>query len=140
MIEAIRLRACLAAVQDNCILLVPHFNTDAGPVQWNLPGGSLHFGENLHSAALREFHEETGLQASIIGLLDVSEMILPERPWHSVTIAFLGKVSGGELAPEASHPFGEKVPRWLSPLELEGIAYHPAKIIEKALSVAALFD
>ena len=91
----IHVRVCVATLQDNRILLVPHYNTDAGPLQWNIPGGRLEFGESLREAALREFTEETGLTAEIIDLLDVSEVLLPERPWHSVTIAFLGRITGG---------------------------------------------
>jgi len=60
----------------------------------------VRFGEGLREAALREFAEETGLRARCLGLLDVSEVILPEKPWHSTTDTFRGEVTGGELAPE----------------------------------------
>ena len=79
MYDVIRIRACLAVVQDHKILLVPHYDTDAGPIQWVIPGGRLRFGESLREAALREFFEETRLRACLTGLLDVSEVILPER-------------------------------------------------------------
>jgi 8-oxo-dGTP diphosphatase len=68
MEEEIRIRACLAAVRDGQILLVPHCGTDAGPVQWTIPGGRVAFGEGLRAAALCEFEEETGLQAEVKGL------------------------------------------------------------------------
>jgi 8-oxo-dGTP diphosphatase len=90
--DTIRLRVCLAVLENQRILLIPNYNTDAGPIQWALPGGRLEFGESLRDAGLREFTEETGLTAEIVDLLDVSEVILPERPWHSVTITFLGTV------------------------------------------------
>jgi len=133
MEEEIRIRACLAAVRDGQILLVPHYGTDAGPVQWTIPGGRVAFGEGLRAAALREFEEETGLQAEITGLLEVSEVILPEKPWHSITVTFAGRVSGGELAPEADHPCGRKVPRWFSERMIEGIPVHPEGTVRKAL-------
>ena len=41
--------------------------------QWALPGGSLDAGEGVHQAALRELHEEVGIDVAsdqILGLLD----------------------------------------------------------------------
>jgi 8-oxo-dGTP diphosphatase len=131
--EGIRIRACLASFRDGQILLVPHHGTDAGPVQWTIPGGQVVFGEGLQGAALREFEEETGLRAEIAGLLDVSEVILLERPWHSITVTFAGRVTGGELAPEAGHRHGRKVPRWFSASTIEGVLVHPERTVQKAL-------
>ena len=135
MSKAIRVRACLAVVEDDKLLLVPHYQTDAGCVQWNLPGGKVEFCEGLEAAALREFQEETGLAAEIIRLLATSEVCLPERPYHSITIAFLGKVTGGALSAEADHGHGVKVPRWFSAAEVTQVAYHPPLIVEKALGM-----
>lgn len=133
---AIRVRVCLAALNDQRILLVPNYDTDVGPIQWGIPGGRLEFGESLRDAGLREFSEETGLIAGIVDLLDVSEVILPERPWHSVTITFLGKVTGGVLRDEIHPVYGRKTPKWLSLEELDGTPYHPRQVIRKALSGA----
>jgi ADP-ribose pyrophosphatase YjhB (NUDIX family) len=131
--SAIRVRVCLAVVERSKILLVPHYQTDVGAVQWKVPGGMVEFGESLETAAVREFCEETGLQAEVTGLQDVSEVILPERPYHSVTIAFTGRVIGGDLRPEANHPYGEKMPRWFSAADLSQVKYHPERTVEIAL-------
>jgi ADP-ribose pyrophosphatase YjhB (NUDIX family) len=132
---AIRIRVGVAVVQDARILLVPHFDTDAGPVQWCIPGGRLELGESLEQAAKREFEEETGLRVQDCHLLDVSEVILPERDYHSITITLRGTVTGGKLRPEPDHRYGDKAPRWLSREELGQLAYHPQSAVEKALGL-----
>ena len=89
---------------------------------------------HLAVAAQRECAEETGIFAEITGLLDVSEVILPEKPWHSVTVTYLGCMVGGDLCAEAGHEHGYKPPRWFSAEELEQVACHPAAVIKKALT------
>jgi len=132
---AIRVRACLAVIQNNRILLVPHFDTDAGPIQWNLPGGKVEFGESVQQAAIRELKEETGISARIVSLLDVSEVIVHHKPWHSVTISYLGELVNGELKSEGGHKYGQKLPKWFTVEELERVQYHPASVIKKALGI-----
>jgi ADP-ribose pyrophosphatase YjhB (NUDIX family) len=133
--KTIRVRACLAVVQGGRILLVPHFGTDVGPIQWNIPGGSVEFGESVQQTAIRELWDETGITARIRGLVDVSEVIIPERPWHSITITFLGEVISGELRSETEHPYGRKIPRWFTADELKQIDYHPMEIINKVMGI-----
>jgi len=135
MNEFIRIRVCLAVVQGARILLVPHFYTGAGAVQWNIPGGCLRFGEKIQDAAVREFEEETGLRARADSLLDVSEVMIPERPYHSITVTYSGTIIGGELAPEPGHAYGAKVPQWLSAEDLAELRYHPQGTVEKALGL-----
>ena len=43
---------------------------------WSLPGGHVEAGERARDAALREVHEETGITADILGLVDVHDVIL----------------------------------------------------------------
>lgn len=126
----------MAVISNSKILLVPHYNTDVGPVQWVIPGGRVEFGETLELAAVREFNEETGLEVRITGLLDVSQVLLPEKLWHSVTITFAGEVTGGELMPETGHRFGEKLSQWISEEDICSLNVHPRETIEKAFSRA----
>jgi ADP-ribose pyrophosphatase YjhB (NUDIX family) len=129
------IRIRVGVVQGGRILLVPHYDTDAGPVQWCVPGGQLEPGESLEEAACREFEQETGLRVQDCQLLDVSEVILAERPYHSITITLSGTVEGGKIRPEPNHRYGEKTPRWLSREELRSLAYHPRSTVEKALAL-----
>jgi ADP-ribose pyrophosphatase YjhB (NUDIX family) len=132
--EEIRIRVALAVVKGDRILLLPHYDTDAGPVQWCIPGGRLGFCESQREAAEREF-EETGLRAQAGELLDVSEVILRERPYHSITVIFSGTVLGGETRPELDHRYGEKMPRWFRAGQLRSLVYHPERMVEKALGL-----
>ena len=133
--EEIRIRVALAVVRGDRILLIPHYDTDAGPVQWCIPGGRLGFGEGLREAAEREFEEETGLRARAGELLDVSEVVLPVRPYHSITVTFSGRDVDGETRPEPGHVYGEKIPRWFDARELCSLVYHPERTVEKALGL-----
>jgi ADP-ribose pyrophosphatase YjhB (NUDIX family) len=134
MTDNIRIRAALAVIADKKILLVPHYNTDVAPHLWYIPGGAVNFGELLQEAAAREFSEETGLQASVGQMIDVYELLRPEKPWHSITITFMGHLVGGLLSAEANQ-YGDKTPQWFSQKELQKVPHHTTKAVEKAFAL-----
>ena len=133
---SIRLRACVEVIENRRILLVPHFNTDVGPVQWHIPGGGVEFGETLAQAAVREVAEETGLIVECSDLVGIHEQIKPDGSWHSVSHIFAGKIVGGAIRSEMS-PYGERRAQWFAQAELRDVKYYPVAMVDKAFLMLA---
>ena len=69
--------------------------------EWSIPGGRIEPGETARQAALRELHEETGVAAELVGLVDVVDAIFNNRAGdlvtrHYVLIDFVAHWTGGE--------------------------------------------
>ncbi len=84
-----RIGVAAVALHDGCILLVQRGN-EPGAKRWSVPGGHLEFGEELHEAVLREFREETGLDAVVDRYLGhVERMGDTPVPYHYVILDFV---------------------------------------------------
>ena len=77
-----------------------------GEGTWTMPGGKLHFGEDLKEAAKREVLEEIGLTINNLDLISVTNDIAQDA--HFVTIGFLCKDFSGQ--PKAMEP--DEITEW----------------------------
>lgn len=63
--------------------------------KWEIPGGSVEFGETFEAALHREIMEEIGVEVEIIELLDICDHIISEEQQHWVSPTFLCKIKSG---------------------------------------------
>lgn len=75
-----------------------------GRTRWGLPKGAVAQGETSEAAALREVHEETGLEADIVKPLDTIEYFFRagDTLIHKKVDFYLMVHTGGELRPQLS--------------------------------------
>jgi ADP-ribose pyrophosphatase YjhB (NUDIX family) len=71
--------------------------------RWSIPGGAQELGETVREAALRELKEETGVDARLLGLIDVVDGIQRDPDarvrFHYTLVDFAAEWVAGDAAP-----------------------------------------
>jgi 8-oxo-dGTP diphosphatase len=82
------------------VLIVRRGKQGAMSGLWSLPGGHIEPGERAADAALRELREETGVEAAILGLVDVHDVVRRDADGtlavHYVLAVYFGRWLRGE--------------------------------------------
>lgn len=77
--------------------------------KWEIPGGSVEFGETCEEAVIREIKEEYGIEIEVIELLGIYDHLIPEEKQHWVAPTFLCKIVKGKpkiMEPEKCDDIG----------------------------------
>jgi len=104
-------------LQEGKIILVKR-RAEPGKDRWSIPGGTVHLGEKVRDATMREAKEESGLDVEIVDErpMDVFDSIITDErgrtKYHFTLIEFLARPKGGTL--KAAEDASEA--RWV-PLE-----------------------
>jgi 8-oxo-dGTP diphosphatase len=79
---------------------------------WSILGGRLESLERLEDCARREAREEAGIDVELVGLLCVTDHILPDEQQHWVSPAYLARIVEGDV--ENREPEKTAELRWCS--------------------------
>lgn len=77
--------------------------------KWEIPGGSVEFGETFEEAVKRELMEEHGVAIEIQELLGICDHIITEEKQHWVSPTYICKIVAGEpkiMEPDKCEEFG----------------------------------
>jgi mutator protein MutT len=100
---------------------------------WEIPGGSVEFGETLQDAIKREMKEEYGIEIELIEQMPAQNHILPDEHQHWVPTCFICGIKSGE--PKIREPHKCDAIGWFAfdklPFLLSKITTLDLKVYEK---------
>ncbi|MBT6096715.1 MAG: NUDIX hydrolase [Rhodospirillaceae bacterium] len=106
---------------------------------WSLPGGAQELGETVNQSAIREAHEETGLEIEVIGLVDVVDSIRTDDAgaiqYHYTLVDVAARTTGGTLSAGGDAMDA----KWIALNEISamGLWSETVRIVEMAAEMAA---
>lgn len=96
--------------------------------KWEIPGGSVEFGETFEQAIKREMREEVGVEIEVIELLGICDHIIPNENQHWVSPTYICKIKKG-------------IPQILEPSKCAEIGWFSIEEAEKLpLSIVTKYD
>ena len=119
--------------KDDLVLLVKRAKP---PItwQWSIPGGAQEIGETTREAGLRELMEETGIEARLIGLIDVIDTLREDDEgrvqFHYTLVDFAAEWVSGEPVADDDVSDAQWVP--LSEIEDRGLWSETVRVIREA--------
>ena len=125
--------ASVAVFRSGEVLLVKRAKP---PFLWSLPGGRVEHGETLRAAALRELHEETGVEAGIVAQVEALEVMPDEAAGHHYVIV---NFAARYLSGTASAASDAAAVAWVGPDDLSAydMTANARQIITRAQTLIA---
>jgi 8-oxo-dGTP diphosphatase len=99
--------------------------------QWAFPGGLVHVGESLDTAARRELHEKTGVQDLYLEQLYTFGEVYRDPAAHTVAVAYFALVPPGARALTRGEKYAEI--DWFPVGDLPKLAYDHKAMVTTAL-------
>ncbi len=95
---------------------------------WEIPGGSVDFGEKLTDAIKREAKEEYGIEIEILKQFPAADHIIPNEHQHWVPTTFLAKLKPGQI------------PKIMEPDKCDAIGWFALDKLPTPLSIITKID